>query len=362
VYQVTDLAPSAVLDTSRAFGINASGMVVGDEAGGVGFVWTPSAPNVTTGARQLLPSDISPALRPVATSNPQAINASGVIVGECATVDMNGNNVTRAFIASPGSLSLGDLGTFVPDQNHPGHWLGNSAALGLNDAGDVVGWAEDVNGTRRAFLLRAGSSQMQDLSASHALSLPSGTADPSRAAGINNAGTIVGTATFVDAAGAIVEQAFVTQVGSSSLVSLGTLLPNPLGNGFFGNSTAQGLNNTGVVVGDGDALPAGLTTLTLGIVFSNPSVPIGPNPSLARAVNRGQFNDKVVGHFVSNASTGATSGFIADLVSGVVDLNSRLATSGWRIDDAMGINDLGQICGIGTHATLGGPRAVLLTP
>jgi hypothetical protein len=53
---------------------------------------------------------------------------------------------------------------------------------------------------------------------------------------------------------------------------------------------------------------------------------------------------------------------IASNAMGVVDLNSQLATPDWTIQKAMGINNAGQICGIGTHATLGGPRAILLTP
>jgi probable HAF family extracellular repeat protein len=359
MFTVTDLVPGAILGISRATAISPNGVVVGTDSGG-GFIWTPNQPNGTAGSSQSLPTDLSPAFRP-ATATARAVNAASVVVGSCATEDANGAAVTRAFSFAPGGV-LNELGTFVPDPAHPGHFLNNSEALGIDSAGRIVGWAEDANGIRRAFLFDPVARLMQDLSQNHSATLPPGTSDPSEAAAINDSGLIVGTATFIDALGATVSQAFITSVGAVSLTGLGTLLPSPFG-GFLGASAALALNKTGVAVGTSDAVPAALPAqLTLGVIFSTPSIPFGPSPSVARGINSGAFGDKVVGNFVSNPSGPVTSGFVGDLVNGMIDLNTQLATPDWRIDDATGINDFGQICGVGTHATLGGPRAVLLTP
>ncbi|MCX8130624.1 MAG: DUF3466 family protein [Clostridia bacterium] len=358
MFTVIDLVPNAFLDMSRATAISSNGIVVGTDFG-TGFVWTPNQPNGSDGSVQSLPTDISPAARPVASATPMAVNANGMVVGGCKTVDMNGADVDRAFSLVQGGI-LVDLGTFVPDPSNPGHFLGNSEARGVNDAGQIVGWAEDANGIRRAFLFDPITRKMKDISELHAWNLPSGTPDPSVATAINNAGDIVGSATFIDSANNVLQQAFIRQVGATTLTGLGTLLPDPVYAGlFYGNSIALALNSAALVVGHSDALPP---AIMLGAIFSTPNIPFGPLPNQALGVNRGTDADQIVGHFWSNPDAPVMSGFVADLNSGMVDLNTRLTTSGWRIESATGINDFGQICGYGTHDTLGGPRAVLLAP
>ncbi|MFF2287228.1 hypothetical protein [Peribacillus butanolivorans] len=358
MYTVTDLVPNALLGISRATAISKSGVVVGTDFG-AGFIWIPNQQNGTVGSSQSLPTDISPGVRPVATATPQAVNAAGMVVGVCRTIDAYGTDVDRAFSFVQGGI-LVDLGTFVPDSANPGHFLGYSDAKGVNDAGQIVGWADDANGVRRAFLFDPAVGQMQDVSAAHALSLPAGTLDPSEATAINNAGVIVGSATFIDAANNAVQQAFVRQSSQTTLDGLGTLLPDPLQAGlFFGSSSALALNSTGVVVGQSDAIPP---VTPLGVIFSTPNIPLGPLPNQALGANSGTSLDQVVGHFWPNPGDPKMSGFVADVTNGMVDLNTQLATPGWRIESATGINDFGQICGVGTHNTLGGPRAILLTP
>ncbi len=82
------------------------------------------------------------------------INNRGQIVGE-SDVDIDGTaHYTHAFLWSDGTMI--DLGTLQSDPR-----AGFSAATAINDDGVVVGWAENDQRERRAFIYQDG--QMQDL-------------------------------------------------------------------------------------------------------------------------------------------------------------------------------------------------------
>lgn len=82
------------------------------------------------------------------------INNAGQIVGECDYDPAGGEHYTRAFLWANGQMQ--DLGTLRTDPTK-----GFSAASGINEKGQVVGWAENQAGERRAFIWEGG--QMQDL-------------------------------------------------------------------------------------------------------------------------------------------------------------------------------------------------------
>lgn len=82
------------------------------------------------------------------------VNNNGLVVGESDFRSASGERVTRAFRWSAGTMM--DLGTLRTDPNR-----GSSSASGVNDSGDIVGWAENDRSERRAFVYRNG--QMQDL-------------------------------------------------------------------------------------------------------------------------------------------------------------------------------------------------------
>ncbi|HPM22387.1 MAG TPA: DUF3466 family protein [Phycisphaerae bacterium] len=84
----------------------------------------------------------------------RAINNNGDVVGESDYDAPTGEHYTRAFYWSDGTMT--DLGTLRDDPLH-----GFSAASAINDAGVIVGWAEDEERNRRAFVYRDGV--MQDL-------------------------------------------------------------------------------------------------------------------------------------------------------------------------------------------------------
>ncbi len=84
----------------------------------------------------------------------RAINSLGHVVGESDYTNSAGEHYTRAFLWQSGSMR--DLGTLRSNPTK-----GFSAASGINDQGVVVGWAENDNFERRAFIYEGG--QMKDL-------------------------------------------------------------------------------------------------------------------------------------------------------------------------------------------------------
>jgi hypothetical protein len=227
---------------------------------------------------------------------------------------------------------------------------GSSAAFGIDDTDHIVGWAHDSSGVERAFVHPPGALTVRDFFLGH---------EPSGAFAIN-AGTIVGDATVPDAAGVARRQAFRANIVNGNFDFLGTLLPAPLLPGqFFGGSVARALSKQLTTVGISDALPP---ILRMGVAFGSPLLPFGPLPSEALGVASTFSGEVVVGSFWVNPPNQQTAGFMHDAANGVVDLNSQILDPSWHVDSATGINENGQICGIGTHATLGGPRGILLTP
>lgn len=170
---------------------------------------------------------------------------------------------------------------------------GNSSrALGVNDAGQVVGFSYLAdNPAPRAFLVENGA--MRDLG-------DFGGAIASANA-INQAGHIAGVADAADG----VAHAFLYRDGR--MIDLGTLYPNR-------STAATAMNDSGMIVGVG-----------------------------------------------SWASTSDTAFVWRGGV--MMDLNALIdPASGWRIDDARGINDFGQIAAHGCNAGLGVCGVLRLDP
>jgi probable HAF family extracellular repeat protein len=288
------------------------------------------------------------------------INNSGQITGYAAT----SNNVSHAFLYGSGSMQ--DLGT-----------LGGtySFASGINDSGQVVGEAYTSVNAVHAFLYSGGS--MQDLGTL------GGTVSDAKA--INNSGQVVGYAyTSFNT-----EHAFLYSGGS--MQDLGTL------GGM--SSGATGINASGQVVGssqpNGSAdshafLYSGGSMQDLGTLGGTYSFASGNNDS-GQVVGRSQSsggadhaflfsggsmqdlggdgvtdinnNGQAIGYY---HPSGGTTGFVhAFLYSGsgsLQDLNNMIAPgSGLTLVSPSSINDLGQIVGTATNSS-GTYRAFLLMP
>ena len=128
----------------------------------------------------------------------------------------------RAFLYADGSVTiLGTLGG------------GNSSGWGINDSGQVAGWADVVGGNGHAF--RYSDGQMQDLGTL------GGTM--SQAGAINNSGHVVGSAYTGDGA----SPAFIYH--DDQMFELGTLAG---GEGF---ANGLGVNDSGQVAGVSQLAP-----------------------------------------------------------------------------------------------------------
>ena len=289
------------------------------------------------------------------------INNRGEVVGNSTT---NGVNFMHAFVYHNGSLT--DLGTLGGT---------NSYGYGINDHGQAVGSAYTTAGQDDAFLNSEGV--MSDLGTL------GGTGSDAHA--INNSGQIAGGAwttgnaeyhayllsggiktdlgtlggTRSDAfsmndSGQVAGRASVS--GSSSyhaFVYSGGVMSD-LGTLGGSLSFAYGVNNAGQVVG-GARTSSGVEHAFL--YENNMMVDLETGAlweSRAYAINN-------LGQLVGFTTQ---TGQHAFLYSGgvITDLNSVIDTNlGWNLEIATGINDGGQIIGVGTHPA-GQARAFLLTP
>ncbi|MET0226377.1 MAG: hypothetical protein ABW187_08060 [Dokdonella sp.] len=197
-------------ETSEANAINAAGQIVGAR-GGIAAMWDHGEVR----SLGVLPNGYA--------SSAVAINRYGQIAG----VSIRGSS--SAFFYDRGSLQqAGDLDGY-----------GVAAAHALNDAGEVVGTAFDSELTPsawRAYVWRNGVTTD--------LGVLQKDATWNVANAINSAGTIVGTAMFID--GATSSHAFIYDSGA--LRDLNTLIPPHTGWVLTG---ATSINDAGRIVGSG---------------------------------------------------------------------------------------------------------------
>jgi probable HAF family extracellular repeat protein len=317
-YTVTDLGTLGGF--IFAYGINNGGQVVGysspapQDSHGHAFLWD----------RGML-SDLG--TLGGAESVAYAINSLGQVAGVAASP----TNLDRAFLWDQGVMT--DLGT-----------LGGlrSFALGINDAGQVVGESDltDQYGPTHAFLWENGT--MTDLG-----TLGGG---GSFANGINNAGDVVGGALVANGR----THAFLYHDGV--MADLGAAPGNTY-------TTAYAINSAGQIAGtaefDDNPPPYNYDHALLWQDGTMTDLgTLGGTNSEAKAINDA---GDVVGYADLGSPTYATDAFLYH--HGVMtDLNTLLVPgSGWTIQTAAGINDAGQIIGVG----IDGDRfqhAVLLTP
>jgi probable HAF family extracellular repeat protein len=335
-YRVTDLGTLGGNYSSGA-GINASGQVTGSSVTGDtemhAFVWTPTTPNGASGT-----------MHDVGTLGGYGvgwvINASGQVAGYSYTT---GGAAQHAFLWTPttpngGSGTMHDLGTFGGPDTY---------AFGINDSGHVTG-RSDLPVDTHAFLY---DGTMHDLGALGRFG--------SFGQGINASGQVTGSS-FVT--GHIAQHAMLwtptTPNGASGVMhDLGTL--------GGAHSAGFGINASGQVTGQ-SYLTGGSTTHAF---LWTPTTPNGASGAMQDLGTLGGFLSRGKGINASGQVVGssyltgdaAEHAFLYTSGNGMVDLNSLIdPLSGWKLLEARGINDAGQISGHGLFS--GRLGAFLLTP
>ena len=305
-YSITDLGTLPGNSASTGFGVNASGQVVGVAAAAGNSV--QHAFLYTGGVMQDLGT-----LPANNFSQAWAINDSGQVVGQSTNFDTFEGADTHAFLYSSGTMQ--DLGT-----------LGGalSVARGINASGQVVGissLADSAEGDVNANAFVYSEGVMHDLG-------------PGAAFGINDSGQIVGSS-----------QGHAFRYSDGVMQDLGTL---PGGTGSDGHAINAGGQVVGVSATLGDS--AQHAFLYSGTLMHDLGTLPGDSFSEAWAINN---SGQVVGESDSHAF------LYRDGV--MYDLNALInPSSGWEIQRAFGINDRGQITGLGTF--FGQQDAFLLTP
>jgi probable HAF family extracellular repeat protein len=272
------------------------------------------------------------------------VNNAGQVVGYADTV----GGAIHAFLYSKGVIE--DLGTL------PGGTY--SAAYRINDAGQVVGYATQASGADTLFLYSGGvmtDTYIETLLGSLCGNVPDGCPYPGyNIKGINNAGQVVGQYWGFSPS----VRSFIYSGGN--VQDLGTLaLPgNP-------ETFAHAINNAGQVVGftgQGGDLSGG----PIAFLYNKGSMQaIGPvigdegfPTTYAFAVND---RAQVVGTIRTLGMMPESDRAFLYSNGQMTDLNSLLSpSSGWTLMYPYGINNMGQIVGVGMIN--GGNHYFLLTP
>ncbi|HZK74725.1 MAG TPA: hypothetical protein VFD88_12060 [Clostridia bacterium] len=336
-YVFTDLGLLGGLD-SQAWTLNDRGQVTGHadtspDSGTRGFhafLWTPSAPNGTTGSMidlGTLPGGLN--------STGNGINNSGVTVGESLPPDMA---TSSAFLDNGTMVDLGSFGGMY------------SAANGINDSWQVVGSSKDRSNADHAFLWvpnvrGATKGHMYDLG------IPQGAA-ATVAYAINSGGTVSGA--YLDAnyyAHAFVWKPTTTNGTSGRMTAL-IEIPGAIG------SVGQAINASGVIAGSVD-FAGGSHPFIYDSTMHDLGTLVGGHNAWAYSINSS-------GVVVGWGDTAVRSNDHAFIYANgtMTDLNKLLLgsvkSSHVILTTATGINDLGQITGVA--AVDGHAHGYLLTP
>jgi len=307
--------------------INAGGQVTGDSRLSSGYVHAFRWTNGTTEDLGTLGG---------AQSQAFAINRSGIVAGAADTSTIGIFGVQDVHAAVWDAAGIHDLGTLG------GPW---SWGQGINNLGRAVGSAEiaDWPYTQHAFLWDSAGG-MRDL----------GTLQPgggSCATGINDSGLIVGLAFPTPATE---KRACYWDNGGIHALDL---LPG------YAGSDAQAVNDAGLIVGNHTWLSTagGEHTAERATLWDRNGAhdlgTLGGAESMAYAINS-------LGQIVGTSQTGSLTYFSDAFLfqDGVMyNLNDLVPDDfDWKLVQALGINDNGQIVALGRNAQLG--EAFLLTP
>ncbi len=307
------------------------------------------------------------------------INNSTQVVGYYIQPPNPTTNLTHAFLWQSGSLT--DLGTLTPDPNHPGKYLGESRAQGINNKGQICGFCGNPNtGPIQAFVRLL--TVMTTLTG-----IPN--ARRSAAFAINDFAQVTGSCEFllVNGHGSYISHPFLWDNGT--LTDIGTLVANPpppamnlsTGVGNAINASAQIAGSAGSDIGNqvGDAFYwANAPMINLSTFGGRDSWARGINylPEVVGGAQGSNFNYhafswKPGGSLVDLGTLNPTNptstsdaysinknGLIVGTSNNhacswigttITDLNTTATlAAGWVLNVAVSVNDNGRIVGTGT--------------
>jgi len=224
----TSLVSTPSNASTEGFGVNKLGQICGYYVKNsiyYAFVTAPSGGAVTLlGARG-----------PTAFSFANAVNDSGQVVGGGP---IGATNAVHAFVTDPNSATLRDLGVVFGD---------NSTALAINNHGQVAGYSYDsTTHNSDAFVTDPNGGPVHDIGTLGGfVTVQNGIESylfAARAIGINDAGTVVGGSSTH--AGFGNDSGFIYKNGQ--MVDLNTLIDPSTGIHIF---TASGISNDGFICG-----------------------------------------------------------------------------------------------------------------
>jgi len=313
-----------VQDLGQADGVSSTATSINDN--GVVAGWIQTVGHGTRAARAVDGGIFQyvPGLETASAAN--GINAIGQLTGYVASTTSPGD--LHAMRYTDGLVE--DLGSFG----------GNSFAYGINRHGQVAGWSFTPGFfTTRAFVATPGQ-PLLDLG-----NLGGGAQPMTFASGINDAGQVAGHS--VTNTGRWHAFRYAPGVG---LQDLGT--PSDA------DSFAERINASGQVVGR-LASAAG----THAFRFTD-GAGMQDLHTIAAAASSWAFDINDAGAVVGMLFTaGAPHAFLYTDADGMIDLNTRIdPASGWVLTAALGVNNAGEIVGMGTYRDQVSPRAFKLTP
>lgn len=301
----------------------------------------------------------------------EVLPALGSPTGSLSIADNN-------WVAGSSSVSGASVATVWKKKtplNYQPDGFTSTEALGLNAAGDVVGWGKMDNklyalhwrhGKYHTLPALPGSpyplmatvvndaGQIAGVSGDHAVLWSGDTVTPLDGSGTGS----MGTPTGINAAGTVVGNMFVHPSGFGATKWAGGQTVRLHLSGLYSN--AKGINDADRTVGCSNLSDDTLTMHaarwdgTAGTVLADLS-PSLYSSSCANAINNA---DVIVGY-----SAGVAARWIGDTV---VDLNQLLTqavrSQGWQLDEATGINDAGIIVGRGHNTVTGESVFYKLTP
>lgn len=348
-YNVTDLG------TFSPVAINATGTVAGN-MGMSAAIWTPTASNGGVGTTLSLGT-----LSGQTSSAAHGINDSGTVVGTAS-----GTTNDQAFTWS---ISAGMTPVAVPSDSP------NSYGYAINNSGLVAGTAGDIrlNYSGNNTLLHAfssGAAGVQDLGTLTPPSGDEGVPPTSTAWGLNDAGEAVGTTTYLvytsnGYGGDVPVNRACYWTPDGTVVSL-NLPPDP--SSAHGYSNASVINNAGQIIGSYTVSGSGVPASTTSFVWAPGTGPQYLSSPVSQYSGATAINDN--GVMVGGANLGGSQFdplFHALIYQGTVgaDLNTMIdPTSGWTLNTTIGINNSGEIIGMGTRVINGltVKHGFLLTP